>query len=159
MRFVVSAYVGLDFLMGLLLLRHAWDNSWSLWSPSESAVWFLEFRPYPTFYPSLLLLVLGVASLASILEDLRRPEMGYVWLRAAAFSHLVLGAGMLAATFAIFSFLFICADPGGCYTEFAPYPPIAIPSALVFAAGLAGALLDRWWDRRGEAPPGVAIEQ
>lgn len=160
MRFVIGTFAAIDLFMGVLLLRHAWENSWFSWSPPDSNVWYTEFRPYVTFYPGLLLLVLSAVTTATLAADLRKGRGTRAWMTASALTHLALGQGMLIATFALFSFLFICADPGGCHVIFDPYPPIAIPSLILFIAGALGSSLDLMWRRRETTSlPASSLEQ
>jgi sugar phosphate permease len=75
------------------------------------------------------------------------------WLRAAAWTHVVLGAALTGVTLILFSSYFVCPNPGVCRDVFEPYPPLAIPSVIVLVAGICGVAIDRL-DRGGGTPEG-----
>lgn len=113
---------------------------------------------WPILVPALLILGLAVASIAAAGIASRRgtPLPRGVPVGIASL-HVAVGAATFSIGFFLYSFLFLCGDPGGCSEMFVPFWPLLLPGLALLASGIVGLLLvfppHRARERAGPPPP------
>jgi len=131
----------IDLIAGGVLLAYSWDLSWFTYTPPTSSTPLTVFSPSVTFYPSLILLALGVIVLVLAVAQRRMGTPPTQLMNGFSMGHLIFGGGLLALALTSYSFNVKCADPGGCREYFELFWPLILPGVLLLAIGLSAMVL------------------